>query len=601
MTDSKPTAMELKTLLRSIEENKEGGTRYAFLLGAGASISSGIPGANKLATDWLSQIEEDNSKAYKKLIEHDDYDPENIATLYSEVYRVRFQSLSGDGYRAIEKIMSDKRVWPSIGYSILAQVLNKTLHNLVITTNFDRLTETALLSYENVHARVIAHETMLDVIAIDEHQPSIVKVHNDMFFGPKSSKNEVEALGKRWLAVIKKILAKYHVIAIGYGGNDGGLMGKLEEALNENSDARFYWCHRGEQMDKFQEFPKQVVHVKIPSFDGMMHMLGEKLNYPLLSDQLIEVAEERKQVYEAQIEKLVKETKADDDKEVAEAITKLVASTWWEVERAVQETNDPDEKEALYRKGIEKFSESHELLDSYAIFLETIRKDYDGAERNFKKALESYPDYANANNNYAIFLQIIRKDYDEAEHYYKKALELEPRTADFNNNYGLFLETIRKDYVGAERYHKKALETNPYYASSNNNYANFLNTIRKDHDGAERYYKEALEDDPDHANANGNYGGLLLAGGRTDEAKPLLERAEKNVDQNDLKIELHFYRLAHFPEMAHDSRKAIHDLLEQGVRSPGWDFSRNIEQAEKDGCTYVEELRELAAKISEVE
>jgi len=37
------------------------------------------------------------------------------------------------------------------------------------------------------------------------------------------------------------------------------------------------------------------------------------------------------------------------------------------------------------------------------------------------------------------------------------------------------------------------------------------------------------------------------------------------------------------------------------VRSPGWGFSRNIERAEQDGCTYVDELRELAKKISEVE
>jgi hypothetical protein len=45
---------------------------------------------------------------------------------------------------------------------------------------------------------------------------------------------------------------------------------------------------------------------------------------------------------------------------------------------------------------------------------------------------------------------------------------------------------------------------------------------------------------------------------------------------------------------------AIHDLLKQSERSPGRDFSRNIERAEQDGCTYIEELRELAKKVSEV-
>jgi protein O-mannosyl-transferase len=199
MAKQKPTTMKWKPLLQSIADCKEKGTRYAFLLGAGASISSGIPGANKLTTDWLRQIEENDPDEHRELIERPEYDPENIAALYTEVYRVRFQKFPGDGYRAIEDIMSDKKkVWPSIGYSILAQVMNQTRHNLVLTTNFDRLTETALLSYQNVHARVIAHETMLDVIAIDEQQPSIVKVHRDMFFSPMSTEGEVCALDGKW-------------------------------------------------------------------------------------------------------------------------------------------------------------------------------------------------------------------------------------------------------------------------------------------------------------------------------------------------------------------------------------------------------------------
>ncbi len=128
-----------------------------------------------------------------------------------------------------------------------------------------------------------------------------------------------------------------------------------------------------------------------------------------------------------------------------------------------------------------------------------------------------------------------------------------------------------------------------------------MNDIRKNYDGADRHYKKALEVDPDHANVNGNYAAFLLARGRSAEAKPFLEIAEKNCDNKSLELELHFYRLAHFPETADVSRKAIEKLLEEGVRSPGWDFSQNIEQAEKEGCTYRGELREIAAKISEIE
>lgn len=413
--------------------------------------------------------------------------------------------------------------------------MNKTRHNLVLTTNFDRLTETALLFYQNIHARVIAHETMLDVVAIDDQHPSIAKVHRDMFFSPISTEDEVGALSGRWPEIIKGILSQYHVISIGYGGNDGGLMKVLSEALKENPNAQMYWCHMDEQVEKLQEFSPEamsrVKSVKIPSFDEMMYVLGQKLDYPRLSEQFIKIAEERKQGYEAQIDKMVNKASKDVDNEVTDAISNLVAQTWWEVELEVKKVKDPDEKKKLYLAGIEKFPDSHELIGNYASFLKGIGKDYDEAERQHKKALEIDPDHAN----------------------------------------------------------------------NNGNYANFLNDIRKDYDVAERHYKKALEIAPDNANCTGSYSAFLLAQGRTAEAKPFLENAEKNCNYRPAELKLHFFRLAHFPEMADVSRKAINKLLKQGVRSPGWDFSQNIEQAEKEGCTYVDELRELAAKISAVE
>ena len=109
MAKQKPTTMKWEQLLQSITDCKEKGTRYTFLLGAQASISSGIPGAKILATDWLKQVEEDDPVEYQKLTERDDYDPKNIAALYTEVYRVRFQKFPGDGYRRIEDIMSEKK------------------------------------------------------------------------------------------------------------------------------------------------------------------------------------------------------------------------------------------------------------------------------------------------------------------------------------------------------------------------------------------------------------------------------------------------------------------------------------------------------------
>ena len=552
--------MLMDDLLQSLVDTKEGGTRYAFLLGAGASISSGVPGAKVLATEWLETIKENNPDGYKKLIERPEYKNGDIAALYSDVYSVRFPILK-NGYQAIEKIMSDKRVWPNVGYSILAQVMNQKRHNLVVSTNFDRLTETALLFYQNVHARVIGHETMLDLIAIDDQQPSIAKVHRDMFFSPKSE--ELEALG-RWPAFIEGVLSQYHLIVIGYGGNDPGLMSALNQALEINSNARIYWCHIDETIKPLQEFSEmamsKVVTVKTPFFDELMLALGKKMEYPLLSKKFIEDAEKRQHAYDTEIEKLVKKASVSEDEEFKDTISQLVASSWWEVELGAQETKDLDKKESLYLAGMDKFPESHELVGNYALFLHETRKDYDEAEQHykkaikidpnnannncnyallladlckddeaeqyFKKAIKSDPDHAIANGGYAVFLYAIRKNYDGAERYYKKALEVEPDDANFNGNYANLLKGI-KDYDGAEWCYKKALEVEPDNANYNGNYAIFLDEIRQDYDGAERYYKKALEIELDHSNNNKNYSQFLIERGRVEEAKPYLERGKK--------------------------------------------------------------------------
>jgi hypothetical protein len=76
-----------------------------------------------------------------------------------------------------------------------------------------------------------------------------------MFFSPKSREEELNTLDDgKWSDIIKGILKGYHLIAMGYGGNDGGLMEILGAALKENSKAKIYWCYRDEQPNKLQQF-----------------------------------------------------------------------------------------------------------------------------------------------------------------------------------------------------------------------------------------------------------------------------------------------------------------------------------------------------------
>ena len=97
----------------------------------------------------------------------------------------------------------------------------------------------------------------------------------------------------------------------------------------------------------------------------------------------------------------------------------------------------------------------------------------------------------------------------------------------------------------------------------------------------------------------GNYGQFLLIKGKKEEAKSYIENAFKlYTTENDLYIELWFYRLAHYPEYFEEAKKELDELLGKGIRSIGWDFSRNIEQAKKEGHKDIKLLEEYAKKIT---
>jgi len=131
-----------------------------------------------------------------------------------------------------------------------------------------------------------------------------------------------------------------------------------------------------------------------------------------------------------------------------------------------------------------------------------------------------------------------------------------------------------------------------------NNYANLLEKVDRDNE-AEIYYKKALKIEPNHVNANGNYAQLLLIKDKKEEASFYIENAFNNYStENDLLIELWFYRLAHYPEYFEEAKKELDLLLDKGIKSVGWDFSRNIEQAKKEGHQNIELLEEYAKKIT---
>ncbi|WP_417327224.1 tetratricopeptide repeat protein [Halarcobacter sp.] len=573
--------------------------KYCFLLGAGASVSSNIPSGESLAKKWFNEIknilDEEELMKWKK---EKKIDEEDLASSYSSIYEKRFEVNKAEGYFEIQRNLENKE--PSIGYAYLGKILAESNHKFVITTNFDSLIEDSLFLYTNSKPLVCGHESLASYIDTHTNRPTIVKIHRDVLLEPFSEKETIDELKKQWKEALKPLVSNFHLVVIGYAGNDGSLMDYLSDIEDRKN---IYWCKR--ESSSINEKINDLLSdndfiVNIEGFDSLMIEIKSSLDLNnIKTSDIRDLAEKRMNKFEEQEKKFADKLNKNDS-EVTDAI-KSTLPDWIKKYYEIEKEKDIEKKNLLYRESINDFEE---LYHYYAIFLTDIKKDYEEAENYYKKALDLDPNDVSYNGNYAIFLKNIKKDYEEAEIYYKKALDLDPNDAVYNGNYALFLNEIKKDYKEAENYYKKALDLDPNNANCNGNYAIFLITTKKDYENAEKYYKKALERNPNNANCNGNYASLLFIKGEKKLAKKYLENSFKlneneNENNSDLALELWFYVLAHFQERFTEAKEKLDELLVKGYKSIGWDFSQNIERAKEDGHFNIEELEKYAKLITE--
>ena len=295
--------ISIKQLVRAVQEGKSNAERFCFIIGSGASVSSGIPTGAELEYQWMKELEEtagleEIREVAKTLKEHLDNDfaaieadwkkvkvKESGATLSSEyyfdIYKLRFFPNHRNGYHYLEKIMANKN--PGFGYHPLALMLTDgTGSNLVITTNFDSLLEDALFLYTDNKPLVINHELLAEYAGdANIKRPIIAKVHRGIFFDPLNQPEETNELKGKWRDVLVSVFQNYTPIVIGYGGGDNSLMNLLEDDSIKMKNG-IYWCYYekyGLPNDKIQTLiqKKNGFLVRTAGFDAAMLAFGNAL------------------------------------------------------------------------------------------------------------------------------------------------------------------------------------------------------------------------------------------------------------------------------------------------------------------------------------
>ncbi|QTE70060.1 hypothetical protein JRC49_09610 [Clostridiales bacterium FE2011] len=241
--------MSAERFIDHVKAGYDANQRYCFILGAGASYTSGIPTGMSLMPEWrkylekkgLSYIEEcarDCNIPKKRWMPLFQPDYKLKSEDYFILFDLRFAGTPIVAYHELQTLMENAS--PSIGYYMLAILMEHTENKLVITTNFDSLVEDVLHRYHTKHPLVAGHESLASFIDTVENvgRPVVAKVHRDLTFRPLNREQELRKLGIGWENSLRTALSKYIPIVIGYAGGDQTLM-KLLERIDLES---IYWC-----------------------------------------------------------------------------------------------------------------------------------------------------------------------------------------------------------------------------------------------------------------------------------------------------------------------------------------------------------------------
>jgi protein O-mannosyl-transferase len=554
-------------------------TQHALLLGAGCSVTSGIPAAGALvAKTWLPRLYRYRGTDGESLEDwavraFSGYDPSAPALSYGPVMEALFP-LKHDKQKEVERICRDHD--PGFGCCVLAKLIERASPdlNVILTTNFDDLIADALYLFTASRPLVIPHAALAGFMRADFERPLVVKLHGDHQLEPLNTKEELAALNAVVRERLQSLLQQRGLIVMGYAGNDDSVMDALEALPGDTLGPGVWWVARSTPNDRVLEWlsARKGYWVESADFDQLMLLVQQRfgLPHPEIArwEQLQTNYFEAFSTLRTAVEKLPESEPSAAALKEASAQSVERIPDWWQVELRARPLKgaDPDAADAIYRDGLERIPSSAELLGNYAVFLDEVRKDDEAAESFYKRAIDADSTNAKVLGNYALFLHEVREEFDAAEDFYKRAIDADPSDAKVLGNYALLLDELRKD-----------------------------------DEAVEGFYKRAIDADPTNAINIGNYARHLIHTNRIAEGIANAERAlELADDTSQLLLELWFYLYANGPEERRQTALSEEKrLLTAGARSPGWDLSGSVSRAEEHHHPEAEWLPRLASVLAD--
>lgn len=285
------------TLAEKIAKPEKGDCPYTLFLGAGASVSSGIPTASGMVRSWqellykskknIRKIEKEHESEFLSWLKEEyplwkkDHFGDSVDPDYPNLFG-HFYQQPKERQLYIERIIEGKK--PSFGYLYLAGLIADERFNRVLTTNFDDLANDALTKYYNKKPIVCAFDSAVAGIRVASQRAKIIKLHGDFLYDNiRNMKHELKSLDSNMEEKMYEMCKDFGLIVVGYSGEDESIMAPLRDMIRkpEYLNMGLHWCIRKNEDDSEFILPKKLrdlknyhgdkVHIYIiDSFDSLM-------------------------------------------------------------------------------------------------------------------------------------------------------------------------------------------------------------------------------------------------------------------------------------------------------------------------------------------
>lgn len=228
---------------------------YAWLLGAGASASAGVPTGYQMIQEFRTRLFAAESGI--GLREIDPADPIWQARIDAHHRRRGALAPKGDPLeysRAFESLHStpeDRRLYirnqvtkasPSLGHKVLGALLSTRKTPCVFTTNFDQLVESAATHAAQLlppgdgaipTLAALDNAARAETCLRENEWPLVVKLHGDyQSVELKNTDDELQQQDGRLRLVLTQSLQRFGLVVVGYSGRDTSVMDTLRSVLH---------------------------------------------------------------------------------------------------------------------------------------------------------------------------------------------------------------------------------------------------------------------------------------------------------------------------------------------------------------------------------